>query len=152
MTAANYEARRYGVNSAMPMAMALRRCPNAVVVPVRMRRYAELSAQVMAIFDDMTPLVEPLGIDEAFLDVSGAAKAARLAPRRRGAAARPRARGDGADLLGRRRIDEVRRQTRLRAVQAQRSARRPGRGRRWRSCIRCRSARSGASAPRPRHS
>ncbi|KQW03557.1 DNA polymerase IV [Leifsonia sp. Root4] len=74
VSAANYEARRYGVNSAMPMALALRRCPNAVVVPVRMHRYAELSAQVMAIFDDMTPLVERLGIDEAFLDVSGAAK------------------------------------------------------------------------------
>lgn len=74
VAAANYEARRYGVNSAMPMALALRRCPNAVVVPVRMHRYAELSRQVMSIFDDMTPLVERLGIDEAFLDVSGALK------------------------------------------------------------------------------
>ncbi|WP_083363684.1 DNA polymerase IV [Microterricola viridarii] len=74
VSAANYEARRYGVNSAMPMALALRRCPNAVVVPVRMARYAELSRQVMSIFDDMTPLVERLGIDEAFLDVSGATK------------------------------------------------------------------------------
>lgn len=74
VSAANYEARRYGVNSAMPMALALRRCPNAVVVPVRMQRYSELSRQVMSIFDDMTPLVERLGIDEAFLDVSGAVK------------------------------------------------------------------------------
>lgn len=74
VSAANYEARRYGVNSAMPMALALRRCPNAVVVPVRMHRYAELSRHVMSIFDEMTPLVERLGIDEAFLDVSGATK------------------------------------------------------------------------------
>jgi DNA polymerase-4 len=72
VTAANYVARRYGVNSAMPMALALRRCPAAVVLEPHMGAYKEYSRRVMAIFADMTPLVEPLSIDEAFLDVAGA--------------------------------------------------------------------------------
>jgi DNA polymerase-4 len=72
VTAANYVARRYGVNSAMPMALALRRCPGAVVLEPHMSRYRDFSEQVMGIFTDMTPLVEPLSIDEAFLDVAGA--------------------------------------------------------------------------------
>ncbi|MFC5928496.1 DNA polymerase IV [Cryobacterium melibiosiphilum] len=72
VTAANYIARGYGVNSAMPMALALRRCPNAVVLEPHMGAYQHYSAKVMAIFDDFTPLVERLGIDEAFLDVAGA--------------------------------------------------------------------------------
>jgi DNA polymerase-4 len=72
VTAATYEARKYGVNSAMPMALALRRCPHAVVLEPHFDRYTHYSAQVMAICDDLTPLVERLGIDEAFLDVAGA--------------------------------------------------------------------------------
>jgi DNA polymerase IV len=72
VTAANYIARRYGVNSAMPMALALRRCPAAVVLEPHMSRYREFSERVMGIFADVTPLVEPLSIDEAFLDVAGA--------------------------------------------------------------------------------
>lgn len=72
VTAANYVARKYGVNSAMPMAIALRRCPAAIVLEPHMGRYIEVSRQVMGIFTDMTPLVEPLSIDEAFLDVAGA--------------------------------------------------------------------------------
>lgn len=72
VTAANYIARRYGVNSAMPMALALRQCPNAIVLEPHMGRYRDFSTRVMSIFDDVTPLVERLGIDEAFLDVSGA--------------------------------------------------------------------------------
>ncbi|TFC95796.1 MULTISPECIES: DNA polymerase IV [Cryobacterium] len=72
VTAANYVARRYGVNSAMPMALALRRCPAAVVLEPHMSRYKEYSGRVMRIFGDFTPLVEQLGIDEAFLDVAGA--------------------------------------------------------------------------------
>ncbi|WP_022886424.1 DNA polymerase IV [Glaciibacter superstes] len=72
VTAANYVARRYGVNSAMPMSLALRRCPNAIVLEPHFDRYRDLSRQVMSIFDDFTPLVERLGIDEAFLDVAGA--------------------------------------------------------------------------------
>ena len=72
VTAATYEARRYGVNSAMPMAIALRRCPHAVVLEPHYERYQAASRAVMQILGDATPLVEPLSIDEAFLDVSGA--------------------------------------------------------------------------------
>ncbi|MDJ0349240.1 DNA polymerase IV [Cryobacterium sp. PH29-G1] len=72
VTAANYIARRYGVNSAMPMALALRQCPNAIVLEPHMGLYRDFSTTVMSIFDDITPLVERLGIDEAFLDVTGA--------------------------------------------------------------------------------
>ncbi|MER3390190.1 MAG: DNA polymerase IV [Microcella sp.] len=71
VTAATYEARRYGVNSAMPMSIALRRCPGAVVLEPHYERYQEASRAVMSILGDVTPLVEPLSIDEAFLDVSG---------------------------------------------------------------------------------
>ena len=70
VSAASYEARRFGVRSAMPMAEALRRCPDAVVLPVRMARYSEISRDVFRIYRDYTPLVEPLSLDEAFLDVS----------------------------------------------------------------------------------
>jgi len=69
---ATYEAREFGVRSAMPMGRALRMCPEAVVVAPDMRRYAVASAGVMAVFRSVTPLVEPLSLDEAFLDVTGA--------------------------------------------------------------------------------
>lgn len=72
VSSASYEARRFGVRSAMPVAQALRLCPNAIVIPGQMRKYREASAQVMRVFSSITPLVEPLSIDEAFLDVSGA--------------------------------------------------------------------------------
>lgn len=70
VSAASYEARRFGVKSAMPVGAALRVCPQAVVLPVRMDRYMEVSKRVMAIFRRFSPLVEPLSLDEAFLDVS----------------------------------------------------------------------------------
>jgi DNA polymerase-4 len=68
--AASYEARPFGVRSAMPMGEAVRRCPQAVVVPVRMRRYVEVSASVFEVFRRFTPAVEGLSLDEAFLDVT----------------------------------------------------------------------------------
>lgn len=72
VSSASYEARRYGVRSAMSVQVALRLCPSAIVVPPHFERYAALSRQVMDIFHAVTPLVEPLSIDEAFLDVAGA--------------------------------------------------------------------------------
>jgi DNA polymerase-4 len=71
VTTASYEARPFGCHSAQPMAVALRLCPHAIVVPVRMSRYREVSHKVFAILEEFTPLVEPLSIDEAFLDVTG---------------------------------------------------------------------------------
>ena len=68
--AASYEVRRFGVRSAMPMARALKLAPHAVVVRPRFSAYAEASEQVFAIFERYTPLVEPLSLDEAYLDVS----------------------------------------------------------------------------------
>jgi DNA polymerase IV len=73
VAAASYEAREFGVHSAMPMREALRRCPDAVRLPARFDRYRELSEQVMEIFRGITPLVEPLSLDEAYLDASAAA-------------------------------------------------------------------------------
>ncbi|MFO7939397.1 MAG: DNA polymerase IV [Bacteroidales bacterium] len=70
VAAASYEARSYGVRSAMPMQQALKRCPHLIVVPTRMERYKEISKQIMSIFLEYTHLVEPLSIDEAFLDVT----------------------------------------------------------------------------------
>lgn len=75
---ATYEARRFGVHSAMPMGRARRLCPQAVVVPPDHHRYAEVSRGVMEIFRSITSQVEPLSLDEAFLDVSGALR--RLGP------------------------------------------------------------------------
>jgi DNA polymerase-4 len=70
VAAASYAVRRFGVHSAMPIATALRLCPNAVCVPPRMARYQEVSARVFAIFHEFTPLVQGLSLDEAFLDVT----------------------------------------------------------------------------------
>src|SRR5262245_31298576 len=70
VAAASYEVRRYGVHSAMPMRTALRLCPQAVCVRPRMRRYQEVSRVVFGVFHEVTPLVQGLSLDEAFLDVT----------------------------------------------------------------------------------
>src|SRR3954471_17097840 len=69
---ATYEARAFGVHSAMPMTRARRLCPQAVVVPPDFTSYQETSDGIMEVFRSVTPLVEPLSLDEAFLDVGGA--------------------------------------------------------------------------------
>lgn len=67
----SYEARKFGVHSAMPLFEARRLCPHGVYLPVRPHRYAEMSGKIMAIFRETSPLVEQLSIDEAFLDLTG---------------------------------------------------------------------------------
>jgi len=71
VSAASYEARRFGVHSAMPMSQAMRLCPQGVILPVRMKRYVELSRRIHAIFQIYTPQIEPISLDEAFMDVTG---------------------------------------------------------------------------------
>lgn len=74
VSAASYEARRYGVRSAMPVARAKQLCPELILIPPTFEKYRRASREVMAIFHEFTPLVEPLSIDEAFLDVAGSLK------------------------------------------------------------------------------
>ncbi len=73
VAAASYEARKFGCHSAQPMAVALRNCPGAIVVAGRFERYRELSREVFGVLERYTPLVEPVSIDEAYLDVTGCA-------------------------------------------------------------------------------
>ena len=72
VAACSYEARAFGIHSAMPMRTAMSRCPHAIVVPPRFSRYHEVSTRVMSILRDLTPLVEPMSMDEAYLDVTEA--------------------------------------------------------------------------------
>ena len=73
-TTANYEARKYGIHSAMPIFIAKQKCLHARIVPTRMWRYKEVSRQVFDILNEFTNLIEPLSIDEGFLDVSHSEK------------------------------------------------------------------------------
>ncbi len=74
VAAASYEARKYGVYSAMPMVVALRKCPHLIVTPHRFEVYREVSRNIQSIFREYTDLVEPLSLDEAYLDVTNAKK------------------------------------------------------------------------------
>src|SRR4051812_1456736 len=71
VTTASYEARPFGCHSAQPMIVAKRLCPHAIVVPTHFERYREVSDHLFEILESFTPIVQPLSIDEAFLDVSG---------------------------------------------------------------------------------
>src|SRR4051812_30452945 len=71
VAAASYEARKFGCHSAQPMAQAKRACPHAIVMPGRFHRYREISNQLFDILGDFSPLVEPISIDEAFVDLTG---------------------------------------------------------------------------------
>lgn len=72
VSAASYEARKFGIHSAMPLREAYRRCPEAVFQPGRMQAYRQVSRQIFQIFESFTPMVQGLSVDEAFLDVTGA--------------------------------------------------------------------------------
>src|SRR6185503_7788780 len=98
VAAANYAARKFGVHSAMPAVTARRLCPQAVFLPVRMNHYADVSRQIRGIFEQYTPLVEPLSLDEAFLDVTGSEHLF-----------------GGAAEIGRRIKEQIRREVRLAA-------------------------------------
>lgn len=71
VSACSYAARAFGVHSAMPISEAFRRCPQGVYLRPRMERYQELSSRVMALFEDYTPIIQQISVDEAFLDMSG---------------------------------------------------------------------------------
>src|SRR5580700_3940918 len=71
VTSASYEARKFGVHSAMPTAQAHKLCPGAIFVRGRMERYAEISREIRLVFNCFSPVVEPLSLDEAFLDLTG---------------------------------------------------------------------------------
>jgi DNA polymerase-4 len=94
VSSANYVARRFGVRSAMPTSSARRLCPQAVYLPPDFTAYREVSQGVLGIFRELTPLVEPLSLDEAFLDVSGALRRTRMSPAALGASIRARVQAD----------------------------------------------------------
>ena len=71
VSTASYEARRFGVHSAMPIAQAVKLCPQGIYLRGNMRRYQEKSAEIMALFADFSPCVQQLSIDEAFIDITG---------------------------------------------------------------------------------
>ena len=90
VSSANYIARTFGVRSAMPTSTARRLCPQAVYLPPDFTAYREVSAGVMGSFRELTPLVEPLSLDEAFLDVAGALRRTRMTPAQLGSRIRAR--------------------------------------------------------------
>ncbi|HEY8666123.1 MAG TPA: DNA polymerase IV, partial [Tepidisphaeraceae bacterium] len=71
VAAASYESRAFGCRSALPISVAKRLCPQAIIVPVRFWRYRQMSGRIFSFFEEVTDLIGPLSIDEAFLDVTG---------------------------------------------------------------------------------
>ena len=148
MAAASYPARAFGCHSAMPMAQALKLCPEAIVLPPRHGLYRQVSKRVMAILHEVTPLVEQISIDEAFLDlyVSKCLKAGRK-PWRWRSRLQARVRDEiGLSAVAGGRDQQASRQGGLGPAQARRAHDRPPPPRRPSSWRRCRRARCGVSA------
>ena len=149
--AASYEAKAYGVRTAMGGGQARRLCPQVIVVPPRMRAYTEASRAVFEVFRDTTPLVEPVSVDEAFLDVGGLAGCRVLRYRSVPGCANGSGWTSGCPSPS---------ESPAPSSWPRWPARRPSPTdccwcrptASWRSCIRCRCAGSGASGPRPRRS
>ena len=150
VAAASYEARKFGVRSAMPSVTAKRRCPELIFVKPRFDVYRAVSHQIRAIFADYTDLIEPLSLDEAYLDVTedrrGLGSARAIAEEIRA----PDPRRDRAHRLGRRQLLQVHRQAGVRPEQARRPVRHPAATRARRSSPPCRSSASTASGRSPR--
>ena len=140
VSAASYEARAFGVHSAMPLRTALRMCPQAVVVPVDFRAYRDASKAVFDIARDYTPVIEPLSLDEAFLEVTGSTRRFGTRAAHRRGDPRPHPRHQRAPRLVRRRDLQDGGQDRLRPSQAARVRGRRTRATRRHSWRRCRCA------------
>ena len=145
VTTASYEARRFGIGSAMPASRARRLCPHAVVIPPDFTAYREVSRAVMAIVREQVDRVEVVGLDEAYLDLTGL-----VAPRaamRRLVADDPR--GHRAERLDRHRAQQARREGRLRRREAGRLRRPDARGglRRFAAALARARARASARGP-----
>jgi DNA polymerase-4 len=117
VAAASYEAREFGVRSALPSVTALRKCPDLVFVPPRFEVYRLSRAQIHGIFADYTPLIQPLSLDEAYLDVTENRAVCRR-PGRPPKRSAPHPGGDGPDRLGRHFLQQVPREARLGSAQA----------------------------------
>ena len=123
VAAASYEARKFGVRSAMPSVTARRKCPELIFVKPRFDVYRAVSHQIRAIFAEYTPLIEPLSLDEAYLDVTENLKAHALGHRDRRGDPGEDPRRDGPDRVGGRLLQQVPREDGVRRAQARRPVR-----------------------------
>ena len=123
MAAASYEARKFGVRSAMPSVTAKRQCPDLIFVKPRFDVYRAVSQQIRAIFAEYTPLIEPLSLDEAYLDVTENLKGMPLATRHRAGDPRADPGGDRPQRVGGHLLQQVPGQDGVRPPQAQRPVR-----------------------------
>ena len=150
VAAASYEARKFGVRSAMPSITAKRKCPDLIFVKPRFDVYKAVSLQIRAIFAEYTPIIEPLSLDEAYLDVTENLQGDRVGDRDRRGDPGEDPRRDRAHGLGRRLLQQVPRQARLGSSQARWALRHHARKWGRPSSRICRSKNSTASGPRRR--
>ena len=150
VAAASYEARKFGVRSAMPSVTAKRKCPELIFVKPRFDVYRAVSHQIRAIFAEYTPLIEPLSLDEAYLDVTENLKAMASATDDRRGDPGEDPRRDGPDRVGGRLLQQVPREDGVRRAQARRPVRHHAEGWARPSSRACRWGSSTGSARRRR--